>query len=295
MEPTTTQGIAAAPRSNGNGRKGILHEASATEHAAVPAAELDGLGFDPEESAAELEDASAEEALGWALEHLPSADVHRLLVPEDELGDGPHGAAASTPDARFFYLDTDVLFPETYETKDRLEERYGINFHRYSSITLEQQKGLYGDELWSRDPDACCGIRKVEPMRSALAAVDLWVSGIRRSDSQTRARAPEVRLGQALRALEAQPARRLVGGAGLGLHPRARHPLQPAARSGLSLDRLHPLHPEARRPARTPARAAGPASRRPSAGCTAKRRPGFATPSPLLDHHDPLSPRPLNP
>jgi phosphoadenosine phosphosulfate reductase len=94
-------------------------------------------------------------------------------------------------DARFFYLDTDVLFPETYETKGRLEQRYGINFHRYSSITLEQQKGLYGDELWSSDPDSCCGIRKVEPMRSALAAVDLWVSGIRRSDSQTRAGAPK--------------------------------------------------------------------------------------------------------
>ena len=58
-------------------------------------------------------------------------------------------------------------------------------------ITLEQQAGLYGDELWSRDPDSCCVIRKVEPMRSALAAVDVWVSGIRRSDSQTRAKAPK--------------------------------------------------------------------------------------------------------
>jgi len=73
MEPTTTEGLpgaavngnGAAP--NGNGRQGILHEASATEHATVPAAELDGLGFDPETVAAELEDASAEEALGWAL------------------------------------------------------------------------------------------------------------------------------------------------------------------------------------------------------------------------------------
>ena len=102
-----------------------------------------------------------------------------------------HMAQNINADARFFYLDTDVLFPETYETKNRLEQRYGINFHRYSSITLEQQKGLYGDELWSRDPDSCCGIRKVEPMRSALAAVDLWVSGIRRYDSETRAGAPK--------------------------------------------------------------------------------------------------------
>jgi phosphoadenosine phosphosulfate reductase len=84
-----------------------------------------------------------------------------------------------------------VLFPETYQTKDRLEERYGIKFHKYGSMTLEQQAGLYGDELWARDPDACCGIRKVDPMRSALSAVDCWVSGIRRQDSQTRAKAPK--------------------------------------------------------------------------------------------------------
>ena len=208
MEPTlqTAGNRRDTQRSNGNGRKGILHEASATEHAAVPAAELDGLGFDPEEKAAELEDASAEEALGWALETF-NPRMYIACSFQKTSSVTVHMANSINADARFFYLDTDVLFPETYETKSRLEERYGINFHRYSSITLEQQKGLYGDELWSRDPDSCCGIRKVEPMRSALAAVDLWVSGIRRSDSQTRAKAPEVRLGQALRALEAQPAR----------------------------------------------------------------------------------------
>ncbi len=175
---------------SGNGRKGILHESAATEHAAVPAAELNGLGFDPAEKAAELEDASAEDALRWALETF-SPRMYIACSFQKTSSVTVHMAQSIDPDARFFYLDTDVLFPETYETKDRLEERYGIRFHRYSSITLEQQAGLYGNELWARDPDACCGIRKVEPMRSALAAVDLWVSGIRRSDSQTRAGAPK--------------------------------------------------------------------------------------------------------
>ena len=45
----------------------------------------------------------------------------------------------STPTARFFYLDTDVLFPETYETRDRLAERYGIEFERFHDITLDEQ------------------------------------------------------------------------------------------------------------------------------------------------------------
>jgi len=167
VEPTTTEQIpggapaANGAAANGNGRKGILHEASATEHVAVPAAQLDGLGFDPEAKAAELEDASAEEALGWALKTF-SPEMYIACSFQKTSSVTVHMAHSIDPDARFFYLDTDVLFPETYETKTRLEERYGITFHRYSSITLEQQSGLYGDQLWSGDPDACCGIRKVE-------------------------------------------------------------------------------------------------------------------------------------
>jgi phosphoadenosine phosphosulfate reductase len=152
---------------------------------APPAVEIDA-----EAVAAELEDRSASDALAWMFDTF--GEQHYIACSFQKTSSVTvHLAHSIDPAARFFYLDTDVLFPETYETKNRLEERYGINFHRYSSITLEQQKGLYGDELWSRDPDACCGIRKVEPMRSALAAVDLWVSGIRRSDSQTRAKAPK--------------------------------------------------------------------------------------------------------
>lgn len=146
--------------------------------------------FDPEAIAAGLEDASAEEALRWAIEHFhPKLYIACSFQKTSSVV--VHMATEIDPGVRFFYLDTDVLFEETYATRDALEERYGIRFHRYSSITLEQQAGLYGDQLWSRDPDACCGIRKVDPMRSALSAVDCWVSGIRRQDSQTRAKAPK--------------------------------------------------------------------------------------------------------
>ena len=197
MEPTAAQRAGRAGQSrhpaaggNGNGRRGILHDAATTHPGAPPKPATEDLGFDPEAVAAELEKTSAEEALRWALETChPGMYIACSFQKTSSVT--VHLAHSINPDARFFYLDTDVLFPETYETKDRLEERYGIRFHRYSSITLEQQAGLYGDQLWGRDPDACCGIRKVEPMRSALSAVDLWVSGIRRSDSQTRARAPK--------------------------------------------------------------------------------------------------------
>jgi phosphoadenosine phosphosulfate reductase len=197
MEPTAAQRAGRAGQNrhpaaggNGNGRKGILHDAATTHPGAPPQPATEDLGFDPAAVAAELEKTSAAEALRWALDTFhPGMYIACSFQKTSSVT--VHLAHSINPDARFFYLDTDVLFPETYETKDRLEERYGIRFHRYSSITLEQQAGLYGDQLWGRDPDACCGIRKVEPMRSALSAVDLWVSGIRRSDSQTRARAPK--------------------------------------------------------------------------------------------------------
>ena len=123
--------------------------------------------LDHEEIAARLEQSTAQEALEWMFENF-GAQHYIACSFQKTSSVTAHLATTVNPEARFFYLDTDVLFPETYDTKDRLAARYGINFHRYSSITLEQQRGLYGDELWSRDPDACCGIRKVEPMRSAL-------------------------------------------------------------------------------------------------------------------------------
>ncbi len=148
--------------------------------------------IDPREVNAELEGLSAEQVIAWALDtfhpHLRFAssfqktssvtvDIVSKLVAE----------RADIEQPNFFYLDTGVLFEETYITRDALSARYGIDFQRFSGISLQEQADLYGDALWERQPDACCGIRKVEPMREALSGIDCWVSGIRRQDSQTRA------------------------------------------------------------------------------------------------------------
>ena len=50
-----------------------------------------------------------------------------------------------------------------------------------------QQAAEYGDALWARDPDACCGLRKVSPLTQALSTVDAWISGLRRDQSPERA------------------------------------------------------------------------------------------------------------
>ncbi len=91
---------------------------------------------------------------------------------------------------RVFYLDTDVLFQETYETIARAERHYGQTFERYTPLlTLEEQAAQHGEALWSSNPDACCGIRKVEPLRRALRDLSAWITGIRRDQTPARATA----------------------------------------------------------------------------------------------------------
>jgi len=88
------------------------------------------------------------------------------------------------------YFDTMFFFPETHELIDRMRERYPkLSFvNRGTRLTPEQQAKQYGPELWKSDPDLCCKLRKVEPLRDLMQRTDIWISAIRRSQSQTRAR-----------------------------------------------------------------------------------------------------------
>lgn len=101
------------------------------------------------------------------------------------------------PDAKIFYLDTDVLFEETYEVRDRILEKYNANLIKYSPLlSLEEQAEQHGAELWASDPNGCCGIRKVEPLTRALSELDGWITGIRREQAPTRANAGVVEVDE---------------------------------------------------------------------------------------------------
>lgn len=87
-----------------------------------------------------------------------------------------------------FYLDTEYLFPETFEVRDRIVERYGIRPVAVKPLlTIEEQSSLHGPDLFARQPDACCRIRKVEPLRRHLGGFQAWITGIRRDQAPTRA------------------------------------------------------------------------------------------------------------
>ena len=92
--------------------------------------------------------------------------------------------------ARIFYLDTDVLFAETYALRDELETRYGINIERRASrLSLAEQAAEFGENLWKTAPDECCNLRKVEPLREVLSGLQAWATAIRRDQSPARANA----------------------------------------------------------------------------------------------------------
>ena len=97
--------------------------------------------------------------------------------------------AARAPVFTVAYLDTGSFFPETLDLLARLRERYPhLDFvNRGTTLTFEEQAASFGDELWKRDPDLCCRLRKVEPMAEIMKDVDVWVTGLRRSQSARRA------------------------------------------------------------------------------------------------------------
>lgn len=91
---------------------------------------------------------------------------------------------------RLFYLDTDVLFAQTYALIAEISRRYGVQPERYAArLTLAEQAAEKGDALWARTPDQCCAIRKVEPLGRALSELGAWITGIRRDQTPERARA----------------------------------------------------------------------------------------------------------
>lgn len=142
-------------------------------------------------AAGEFENQEPEALLKWAVETFPNITLACSFGAEDVVL--VDMLQKISPDSDIFYLDTDLHFQETYETRDRLAERYNLTFVKaQSQVTLEEQAGTHGEELWKSDPTACCNIRKVEPLTRVLSGYDAWITGIRRDQAPTRANAKKV-------------------------------------------------------------------------------------------------------
>jgi phosphoadenosine phosphosulfate reductase len=86
-----------------------------------------------------------------------------------------------------YYLDTGLLFPQTYALIDEAQKRYGFQAIAVTPETsVAEQNAVQGRALWETDPDRCCGLRKVRPQRAFLARYDAWIAGIRKDQAPTR-------------------------------------------------------------------------------------------------------------
>jgi phosphoadenosine phosphosulfate reductase len=144
-----------------------------------------------ETASAELADASAEQALAWAVERFGDDLIVASNMQDAVLIDL---ATKVKPDIDVLFLETGYHFAETIGTRDAVAHVYPditvVNAKARQSVA--EQDAEYGPRLHERDPNQCCHLRKVVPLRATLANYSCWVTGVRRVDAPTRANTPIV-------------------------------------------------------------------------------------------------------
>ena len=100
-------------------------------------------------------------------------------------------------DIRILTVDTLRLHPETYALIDEIEAHYGITIERFQPDPdrLRRMTRQHGEYLFFDSKDKqefCCTVRKVEPNIRALHTVDVWITGLRQDQSDSRAETPKV-------------------------------------------------------------------------------------------------------
>jgi len=138
--------------------------------------------------AVRFETADVAETLAWAWERFGE----RAAIGTSYQGAGLvmiHKAVQAGLPLPIFTLDTGLLFPETLELKRRLENFFEVKIESINpDQTPEEQAAEHGPELWNRSPDLCCTMRKVLPLQKKLETLAVWITGLRRQQSDTRQR-----------------------------------------------------------------------------------------------------------
>lgn len=124
--------------------------------------------------------------LAWATARFPRLTLASALGPQTlAILEMLHQMDRRVP---VFFLDTELLFPETYALRIRVQRRYQTIIEPVRpQVSLLEQADACGDRLWERDADLCCNLRKVRPLQRVLSGRDAWLTGLRRDSAATRA------------------------------------------------------------------------------------------------------------
>lgn len=157
-----------------------------------------------ERGAAELgPDASAWDLLRWTDENFRGNYVVASNMQDAALVDM---AATVRPGVDVLFLDTGYHFAETIGTRDAVESVYDVHVVNVApERTVAEQDALLGKDLFARQPNECCRLRKVEPLTKALSGYSAWVTGIRRVEAPTRANAPLISWDKAFGLVKINP------------------------------------------------------------------------------------------
>jgi phosphoadenosine phosphosulfate reductase len=166
-----------------------------------------------ERGAAELEGAGAEDLLRWTDEnfgvHVETGDPAKNgYVVASNMQDAVlvDMAAKVRPGVDILFLDTGYHFVETIGTRDAVEAVYDVNIVNVTAEkSVARQDQLFGKDLFAREPNECCRMRKVEPLGRALQNYSAWVTGIRRVEAPTRANAPLISWDKAFNLVKINP------------------------------------------------------------------------------------------
>ena len=135
-------------------------------------------------------DASAEEVLDWTVRTFGDRFIVASNMQDAVLVDL---AAKVRPGVDVLFLDTGYHFAETIGTRDAVETVHGVRIvNAEPEHSVAEQDSLLGKDLFAREPDRCCFLRKVVPLQRTLAGYDAWVTGVRRVEAPTRANTPLV-------------------------------------------------------------------------------------------------------
>jgi phosphoadenosine phosphosulfate reductase len=138
----------------------------------------------------ELEYAPADEIVRWAVQTFGTRFAVASAMRDAVL---VHLVSQVAPGIDVLFLDTGYHFAETLGTRDAIAATYDVNLITLTPRqTVADQDAAYGPALHDRDPDRCCGLRKVAPLDRALRRYDAWATGLRRVEAPTRAGTPMV-------------------------------------------------------------------------------------------------------
>jgi phosphoadenosine phosphosulfate reductase len=156
-----------------------------------------------ERGVAELDGANALDLLRWTDENFAGNYVVASNMQDAVLVDL---AAKVRPGVDILFLDTGYHFVETIGTRDAVEAVYDVNVVNVTpEHTVPEQDELHGKDLFARQPNECCRMRKVEPLGRALRGYSAWVTGIRRVEAPTRANAPLITFDEAFGLVKINP------------------------------------------------------------------------------------------